>query len=140
VRVTKYVVTSPDSDVLPSDISMRVYELGREVNVKETCYGVIIDGEEEEVEETVKEIRAMDPNEIFIKDRGFPPGDPRRCRGHRGGGARPGFYMLEYESKMLPLISRGLASIEQEGEEAAPPSKKKRLSVDRLEEIIKELS
>lgn len=137
MRVTKYVVTAQDSDVLPSDIAMKMYESGREINVKETCFGVIIDGEEKDVEEMTSEIRAMDPNNIFVKDRGFPPGDPRRCRGHRGGGARPGFYMLEYESEMLPLISAGLAS-EEQGEELAPAKEKKTLTEGRLEEIIEE--
>jgi len=138
LKATKYVVTSQDSDVLPSDIALKIYELGREINVKETCFGVIIDGEEEDIEATVKEVRAMDPSNIFIKDRGFPPGDPRRCRGHRGGGARPGFYMMQHESEILPLISRGLAS-EAEGEEV--PSSigaKKRPSLEELEEMIEE--
>ncbi len=56
----------------------------------------------------MEELRKMDESNIFIKDRGFPPGDPRRCRGHRGGGARPGFYMMQHESEILPLISRAL--------------------------------
>ena len=138
MKATKYVVTSQESDVLPSDIALKIYELGREINIKETCFGVIIDGEEDDVEATVKEIRAMDPSNIFIKDRGFPPGDPRRCRGHRGGGARPGFYMLQHESEILPLISRGLAA-EARGEEAPPEiGTKKRPSLERLEEMINE--
>ncbi|UEC42702.1 MAG: hypothetical protein METHAR1v1_810003 [Methanothrix sp.] len=138
MRSTKYVVTSQDSDVLPSDIALRIYEIGREINVKETCFGVIIDGEEEDISATVEEVRKMDENNIFIKDRGFPPGDPRRCRAHRGGGARPGFYMMERESDILPLISRGLES-EARGEE--PPSgveTKRRPSLEELEAMINE--
>ena len=138
MKSTKYVVTSQDSDVLPSDIALKIYELGREINVKETCFGVIIDGEEEDINATVEEVRAMDPSNIFIKDRGFPPGDPRRCRGHRGGGARPGFYMMQHESEILPLISRGLDA-EAKGEEV--PSligTKKRPSLEDLEEMINE--
>ena len=138
MKSTKYVVTSQDSDVLPSDIALKIYELGREINVKETCFGVIIDGDEEEIEATVKEIRAMDPSNIFIKDRGFPPGDPRRCRGHRGGGARPGFYMMQHESEILPLISRALEA-DLRGEEAPLPIEaKKRPGLEELEEMINE--
>jgi len=138
VKVTKYVITGQDSDVLPSDIALKIYELGREINIKETCFGVIIDGEEEDIKATVEEIRAMDQSNIFIKDRGFPPGDPRRCRGHRGGGARPGFYMMQYESELLPLISRGLAS-EARGEEAPPEAaSRKRPGSEELEEMIEE--
>ena len=44
--------------------------------------------------------------------------------------------MIESESKMLPMISRALAS---EGKEAETiPEKKKPLSIKRLEEIVKE--
>jgi putative methanogenesis marker protein 6 len=138
VKSTKYVVTSQDSEVLPSDIALKIYELGREINVKETCFGVIIDGEEEDINATVEEIRAMDNSNIFIKDRGFPPGDPRRCRGHRGGGARPGFYMMQHESEILPLISRALTS-EARGEEASPEIEtRKRPNLEELEVMIKE--
>jgi putative methanogenesis marker protein 6 len=134
--VTKYVITSSESNILPSDIAMKIYGSKYDVLVKETCFGVIVNGEEDVVNALVKEIRSLDPAGIFIKDRGFPPGDPRRCRGRRGGGARPGFYMIESESKMLPMISRALAS---EGEETETiPEKKKPLSIKRLDEIIKE--
>ena len=134
--VTKYVITSSESNILPSDIAMKIYGSKYDVLVKETCSGVIINGEEEVIEALIKEIRNLDPAGIFIKDRGFPPGDPRRCRGRRGGGARPGFYMIESESKILPMISRALA---REGEDAVSvPEKKKPLPIPRLEEIVKE--
>jgi putative methanogenesis marker protein 6 len=135
--VTKYIITSAESDILPSDIAMKIYGFGYDINVKETCFGVIVNGEEEVVNKAVKEIRALDPAGIFIKDRGFPPGDPRRCRGRRGGGARPGYYMIESESKLLPMISRALAS-EGEPEEAEESVERKPLDIKRLEEIIEE--
>ncbi len=134
--VTKYVITSSESNILPSDIAMKIYGSKYDVLVKETCFGVIVNGEEEVVNALVKEIRSLDPAGIFIKDRGFPPGDPRRCRGRRGGGARPGFYMIESESKMLPMISRALASEDKEA--GAILEKKKPLPIKRLEEIVKE--
>jgi putative methanogenesis marker protein 6 len=135
MKITKYVITSSESDILPSDIAMKIYGSKYDVTVKETCFGVIVNGEEEVINALVKEIRTMDPAGIFIKDRGFAPGDPRRCRGHRGGGARPGFYMIEAESKMLPMVSRALASV---GEAPLIPEKKKPIHIDRLEEIVKE--
>jgi putative methanogenesis marker protein 6 len=134
--VTKYVITSSESNILPSDIAMKIYGSKYDVLVKETCFGVIVNGEEEVVNALIKEIRSLDPAGIFIKDRGFPPGDPRRCRGRRGGGARPGFYMIESESKMLPMISRALASEDKEA--GAILEKKKPLPIKRLEEIVKE--
>ena len=123
--VTKYVITSSESNILPSDSAKKSDGSKYDVTVKETCMGVTINGEEEVIDELVKEIRSLDPAGIFIKDRGFPPGDPRRCRGRRGGGARPGFYMIESESKILPMISRALSS---EGEIPVLADKKKPLS------------
>ncbi len=126
MKITKYVITSPEcTDILPSDIAMMIYGSKYDVDVKETCFGVIINGEEDVIRSLVKEIRALDSSGIFIKDRGFPPRDPRRCRGsnfgspckvvslavsRRCGAARPGCFLMEYESKILPLISKALAS------------------------------
>lgn len=139
MRVTKYIITSPESEILPSDIAMRIYGSKHNVDVKETCFGIIISGEEKEIADLVREIRAMDPTGIFIKERGFPPGDPRRCRGRRGGGARPGYYMIESEARLLPLISRALASEEKAGPGPVEPVRKKRpISIKKLDEIFKE--
>lgn len=140
MKITKYVITSPESDILPSDIAMKIYGSKYDVDVKETCFGVIISGEEDVIKTLIEEIRALDPSGIFIKDRGFPPGDPRRCRGRRGGGARPGYYMIESEAKMLPLISKALASQtkEAEGSEAEIKPARKQLDTKRLEEIIED--
>lgn len=130
MRVTKYVILSPEcTDILPCDISTMIYESKHGIEVKETCFGAIIEGEVDAVKSLVLEIRGLDPSGIFIKDRGFLLGDPRRCRGdasgspckllwitsgRRSGSVRPGSYMIEAESKMLPLISRALESIAQE--------------------------
>lgn len=131
-------MTSQESDILPSDIAMRIYGSKKDVHVKETCFGVIIDGEKDVIDQLVSEIRAMDPNGIFIKDRGFPPGDPRRCRSHRGGGPRPGFFMMECESKSLPLVSRALAC-EARGEPVPQePLKRPPVKTERLIDIIKD--
>ncbi|VVB71854.1 Uncharacterised protein [uncultured archaeon] len=147
--VTKYIITSPEcTDILPSDIATMVYDSKCSVNVKETCFGAIINGEEDAIKSLVEEIRGLDPSGIFVKDRCFPPGDRRRCRGptsvspnkivssafgRRGGGARTGYIMIEAESKMLPMISRALAATN----EGAVPAKKKPLMPNKLEEIIK---
>ncbi len=144
MRVTKYVITSPEcTDILPPDIAMMIYESKYDVNVKETCFGVIIDGEEGVIKLLVEEIRALDPSGIFIKNRGFPPRDSRRCRGSafsssnkavalsfgRRGSPRPGCYMIESESKILPLISKALAFL-AEGESEAPERQPQRQKDD----------
>ncbi len=68
----------------------RAYEIAQGIMIKETCFGLVIMGKEDEGYRIITEIRKMDPDHIFVKDRGFPPGDARRCRATLGG-ARPGF-------------------------------------------------
>ena len=108
--------------------------------VKETCFGLEVTGKPEEVEGIVAKIRAMDPAHIFVKDRGFPPGDPRRCRANLGG-ARPGFHGHEYELSVIGHISRGL---EEELHPTGAPvpeavrGRRPPLPVDRLLKILSE--
>ncbi len=78
MRVTKYVITSPEcTDILPSDISTMVYDSEYNVNVKETCFGAIINGEEDVIRSLIEEIRALDPSGIFIKKQRIPTWRPQ---------------------------------------------------------------
>ncbi len=104
--VTKYVfIDSPN--VNPQTLAIRAYEISKGIMIKETCFGLQVTGKPDEVKELIRELRKVDPAHIFVKDRGFPPGDPRRCRANLGG-ARPGYYGHEFESRILRYISRGL--------------------------------
>lgn len=136
--VTKYVFVE-DPEMTPSDLAIRAYEIAEGAMIKETCFGLMITGKEEEVEKIVCRLRELDPDHIFVKDRGFPPGDPRRCRADLGG-ARPGFHGHEFETKILPHIVHGLKELSkrEEGAEPSPPqpSPRKKLDVYRLKKII----
>ncbi len=129
-KITRLVVLSSE---LPSEMHLMIYELHADVTIKETCFGMLIHGEDAIVQALVNTIRKIDPG-AFIKERGFVPGDPRRCRADRGGGARPGFYWLNKEYKLLPAISNAIAklSLPYEPEQVVKPEK---ISVDRLREI-----
>ena len=130
-KITRLVVLSSE---LPSEMHLLIYELHADVTIKETCYGMLIHGEEAMVTALVNTIRKIDPG-AFIKERGFVPGDPRRCRADRGGGARPGFYSLQKEYEVLPALARALAEMPYE---AAPAhvEKLERISVARFREIV----
>ncbi|RZN68389.1 MAG: DUF2102 domain-containing protein, partial [Candidatus Methanolliviera hydrocarbonicum] len=93
-KVTKMVVVSSYAPILS-----KIYESQFDLTVKETCFGVLMSGEEEEMKRATDYIREEFGKGVFIKDRGFPMGDVRRCRADRGGGARPGFHQLEREIK-----------------------------------------
>jgi putative methanogenesis marker protein 6 len=104
--VTKYVfVESPG--MTPSDLAIRAYEISQGVMIKETCFGLQITGKEDDVNAIIESLRELDPSHIFVKDRGFPPGDPRRCRANLGG-ARPGYFGHEFEISLIRYISKGL--------------------------------
>jgi putative methanogenesis marker protein 6 len=87
------------------------------------------------VEKVVAEVRGLDPNHVFVKQRGFPPGDERRCRASRGGGPRPGFHYLRNEVATLPIISRALDEYEtyDPAEREESPDK---ISPSKLKDII----
>ncbi|MFZ1897673.1 methanogenesis marker 6 protein [Methanoregula sp.] len=108
--VTRYVVVESYT-VTPADVAIRAYEVANGVMIKENCFGLVIMGKEDEVNRVIAEVRKMDPAHIFVKDRGFPPGDARRCRASLGG-ARPGFHGIEFEMTILPYISNGLEKTE----------------------------
>ncbi|MDH5811042.1 MAG: methanogenesis marker 6 protein [Candidatus Verstraetearchaeota archaeon] len=132
---TFVVMLSPDSNLTPSMLMEKVAALGG-VNYKETCYGVLIEGEEAELEKVMKALREMDPNRIFFKVRGYRIGDERICRAKRGGGPRPGYFMLGAERNVLKNVSKAL---EAEGVlEIKETEPKTRLDVSKLKKIVEE--
>lgn len=134
-EITKYIVISSDK-VLPADAAMKIYESEFPVKVKETCFGLIVTGTKEDVVAVVEKIRELDKNHIFIKDRGFPAGDERRCRASRGGGPRPGFHFMREEVQMLPAIGAALDEMEANESMKEKQKEKRKLRVSELEEII----
>jgi putative methanogenesis marker protein 6 len=136
--VTKYVVVE-SFDITPADLGVRAYEIAKGVMIKETCFGLVISGKEEEVDRIITELRKIDPGHIFVKDRGFPPGDPRRCRANLGG-ARPGYHGMEHEMTVIPYVSHGLEAITTRDIATIPPPKNplehKALDIYRLKKLI----
>ena len=139
--VTKYIVVESPT-VTPAELAILAYEISQGVMIKETCFGLAINGNEEVVDQLIEKLRAADPDHIFVKDRGFVPGDPRRCRSSLGG-ARPGFHGIEFETTVLPYVSHGLAELRSRdaGSIPAPESTvaKKRLDVYTLKKLIEAL-
>jgi putative methanogenesis marker protein 6 len=134
-KITKMVVIS-DTE-LPSDMAINAYKVSSDVTIKETCYGLMVTGLREEVDKVVNEVRKLSPTKIFVKERGFPPGDERRCRANRGGGPRPGFHQLKNEMDLLPDIGKGLVLVER-GSKPIDLPEAKNLPIDTLKKIIDE--
>ncbi len=136
--VTRYVVVE-SFDITPADLASRAYEISKGAMIKETCFGLVITGKEEEVDRIIAELRRIDPAHIFIKDRGFPPGDSRRCRANLGG-ARPGYHGMEFEMTVIPYVSRGLETLVTVDENTVPapenPLDIKKLDASLLKKLI----
>ncbi|MDP2797289.1 MAG: methanogenesis marker 6 protein [Methanoregula sp.] len=136
--VTKYIVVE-SFDITPADLAIRAYEISKGAMIKETCFGLVINGKEEEVDRIVAELRKIDPAHIFVKDRGFPPGDARRCRANLGG-ARPGYNGMEYEMTIIPYISHGLEVLNNKDEKTVPPPdnplERPVLDISKLKKLI----
>ena len=133
--ITKMIVIN-SSKLLPSDVAIKLYESKANVMVKETCFGVMVSGERSVVDELLSGIRKIDPYGIFIKERGFAPGESYRCRATRRGGARPGFHNLETEDKILPHIASALRALDN-GEIPSIKQRKKKLDIEKFKETIK---
>lgn len=106
-KYTKIIITNSNI-FLPSDLAIQAYSYSLPIDLKETCYGLVITGTKKDVDFLGLELQKLDKNHIFVKDRGFPAGDKRRCRARRNGGSRPGFYTLYHEIEMLDYISNAL--------------------------------
>jgi len=111
---SKVIVLSEDAKTSPSKLFRFLNSLDYNIRVKETCFGAMIEGEDEVIDEIADIVRNLEKNKIFCKDRGFPIWDERRCRAFRKGGPREGFHQLEAEQKALELISKGLEEVEKE--------------------------
>ncbi|MGI6564575.1 methanogenesis marker 6 protein [Methanosphaera sp.] len=126
------IVLGPGCAVSSKELMNFLHLLELPINIRLTCYGANINGVPEDVMEAVTKARALDPTHIFIKFRGFPPGDPRRCRAKRGG-AREGFHQLEAEYKLLPDVSYALEHPKHV--DLNPP---KKIPVEEFKKIVEE--
>lgn len=135
-RETRLIFISPTSDLTPDQITRAVHADGEAVTVKETCYGAVVEGERETVMALIERIRELGPNVIYTKKRGFPLGDPKRCRAHHG--SRPGFSQLEMEWADLGKVEYGLECA-QRGEQFEAKEVPAKLPVLEFQKICEEV-
>lgn len=130
-KVTRMIILGPSASISQTELIGKLHMMELPLTIKSTCYGAIVNGEEEVVKEAVEKIRKLDYCNIFTKDRGFPPGDPRRCRAKRGA-AREGYHQLEKEFELLDFVSEALQNPKKVSVE-----KPKKVPVDLFKEICK---
>ncbi len=136
-RETRLLVISPTSDITPDQLTRFLHAMDLPITIKETCYGAMVEGDPDTIHRVVDGARALDHNKIFSKRRGYPIGDTRRCRAHHG--SRPGFTQLEAEWHDLGRIELGLDCCDR-GESVPEPTVDHRVPINRLREIIKEVT
>ena len=131
-KVTRMIILGPAANISQPELVRKLHMMELPLTIKSTCYGAVINGEESVVNKAVEDVRKLDYCNIFTKDRGFPPGDPRRCRAKRGG-AREGFHQLEKEFELLGFVSEAL-----ENPKKVNLKKPKKVSVETFKEIAEE--
>ena len=131
-KVTRMIILGPSANISQTELVQKLHMMEFPLTIKATCYGALIYGEEKYVKQAIKKIRDIDPCNIFTKDRGFPPGDPRRCRGHRGA-AREGFHQLESEFSLLDYVGEALKTPKK-----VKIEKPEKIPVETFKKIIKE--
>lgn len=133
-------ILSPNSRLTPAELLSYVINLRLPVKIKETCFGLIVEGKKSDISEITSKVRTLDKYNIFTRKRGFPPGDPRICRATTGGGPRYGFHFLEFEHSLLPLVSQALEIIEKtEHIEIFQKEEPKPLKTEIIKEIIEKI-
>jgi len=139
---TRIVVISPSSDVTPNQLISLASTYPETLQLKETCYGMIVQGERADISKVMDRLRYQYPYSIFIKERGYPLGDKRKCRsgieGGLSGGPRPGFHQLEGECKALSNIGKALKAVD-EGEPLGIGEEKGQLDEETIRRLVNKL-
>ena len=130
--ITRMIKIAPGAHVSESEIVNELHMLDLPLTIKNTCYGSMVSGKSKDVFEAIREIRKLDPYHIFTKERGFAPGDPRRCRGHRFG-PREGFHQMENEYRLLGDVADALENPRDVEVEVEKP-----VDVDEFKKIMNE--
>lgn len=133
--ITRMFVIADNSSLTPQTVINYIVSLGKTLNIKDTCYGIMVEGDNDVVENVTLKVRDKFDGDVFSKHRAYPIGDERRCRATRGGGARPGYYFLIEEYKMLPALSKVL---KEKRFKKIDKKKIKPVDVDLLKKAIKE--
>ena len=130
--ITRMIIIAPGAHDSESEIVNELHMLDLPLTIKNTCYGSMVSGKTKDVFEAIREIRKLDSNHIFTKERGFAPGDPRRCRGHRFG-PREGFHQMENEYRLLGDVADAL-----ENPRDVEVAVEKPIDVDEFKKIMNE--
>ena len=133
---SRIFVISPSSNLTPSVLYRLLIGQNLPLKMKETCFGLIVEGDKDSIKKALQRLREFDKYDIFSKVRAYPPGDLRICRATRGGGPRFGFHFMEFELEMLPLVGAALRSLDEGKPVVMKPSEKRMVPIRVIRKLI----
>lgn len=137
--ITRMVVLSEGSDIAPGSLLTYVQSLGEPVEVKETCYGLMVQGDRQTVDKVINALKERAPYSVFTKERAFCIGEKRKCRIGKSkgisGAARPGFHQLKIEAQLLDDLGKALKAVDV-GENEVTEKESFRLNDEDLEAMV----
>ena len=75
MRETRVLMICPTSNLTPDVLAREIHATGKDIKVKETCYGCLIEGERDVAREVSALAREIDHNAVFVKRRAYRAGD-----------------------------------------------------------------
>jgi putative methanogenesis marker protein 6 len=139
---TRMIIISPTSGITPEQLMTFASSCNEDVFLKETCYGLLLQGEGDVVRRVVRKIRKISPYALFSKQRGYPIGEKKKCRrgreGGMSGGPRQGFHQLEAECMLLDDIGKALESLEHD-ESGKAVKRNERMDEDTVRSLVSEI-
>ena len=138
---TRIIVLSRGSSFTLGRLITTTRSIDEPIVIKETCYGIIIEGDREVVRRVVRTLKESSPYDLFTKKRGYCVGEMRKCRkgedGLMSGAPRTGFYQLEKEVQMLRLISEAMKVVDFHDKSNYISSMDKKLTVDEVRSMVR---
>lgn len=140
---TRLVVLSENAKVTINDLISYSRSLQEPITIKETCFGMLIEGEKEIVQRTIRKLKEYAPFCVFSKERGYSIGEKRKCRRSVenviSGAPRPGFFQLEFELKPLELVGQALESLDSNPNQTIRVERKEKLNEDEARTLVKKV-
>ena len=133
---SRIFVISPSSNLTPSVLYRLLIGQNLPLKMKETCFGLIVEGKKDSIKKALQRLREFDKYDIFSKVRAYSPGDLRICRATRGGGPRFGLHFMEFELEMLPLVGAALRSLDEGKPVVMKPSEKRMVPIRVIRKLI----
>jgi putative methanogenesis marker protein 6 len=139
---TRMIIISPSSGMTPDQLMTFASSFSEDVFLKETCYGLLLQGEDDMVRRVVRKIRKISPYALFSKQRGYPIEEKRKCRrGREGaisGGPRPGFHQLDAECMLLEAVGKALESLDS-NELGKETTGNERMDEDTIRRLVNDI-